>query len=345
MIQQSYDQLREDVEEQSLRSIKRFLDYGKRVRQGAGLDEITQWVARILHDPEQIYSAQERALAFIVGSCEWLARRWQADAELPGGVMVVVGEIDRVRLLRLLIMETDAARRAGLQQSLRRHDAKLTSWIQERASQAGLAGESEPDGHEAPFQHFVESLEELDPLQQEAGEGRLEAELEAERQQKDRLRREVEAVSERAERAVQRLESVEEEVKGLRKTLRDERENGDKLRQERSKRIKFERDAREAATQLQRLKDEYVKLDQRLRESVRRQPTTNQPLLEQLRQMPPQDLLGLAPEADEEAIGQARRRFAAVFHSDRTAQLPPWVADLFDHLLGLVNAACDRARK
>ena len=40
-----------------------------------------------------------------------------------------------------------------------------------------------------------------------------------------------------------------------------------------------------------------------------------------------------------------RRRFAAAFHSDRAAQLPPWVRELFDRLLALVNASCDRVRR
>ena len=343
MNQETYDQLRLDVERQSLRSMRRFLDYSKRVRQESGLDELTQWVARILHDPEDVYSDDERALAFTVGACEWLARRWRQDMD-RGAIITVTGEVDKVRLLRLLITEKDPVRQCGLQQALHDLDGKLTGWIQQRALQVSRVP-GDTVGSDMPFENFVEALEQLDPLQQESGQEHLEQELESERQQKERLRREIEAVTERAERAVQRLEVLEEEAKGLRKTLRDERDNGDKLRQERSKRIQFERDAREAASQLQRLKDEYVKLDQRLRETVRSQPAANQPLVEQLRQVAPGDLLGLDTRPDEESVSQARRRFAAVFHSDRTAHLPPWVADLFDHLLGLVNAACDKARK
>ena len=338
----AYSELRQDVESQSVRSIKRFLDYGKRVRQDTGLDEMMQWIGRVLHDTDQMYSQQERAQAFIVGACEWLARRWQLDPGQTAAMITVIGDVDRVRLLRLLVTENDPERRQGLQQSFRDTDAKLAGWIEERALHEDPQDEVDLV-HEAPFLRFVESLEEVDPLVADGGDD-LAKELEEAEQQKIRLGRELEAASERAERAVQRLESLEEEAKGLRKNLRDERENGDKLRQERTKRIKFERDAREAGTQLQRLKEEYVKLDQRLRESVRRQGSKNPPLLDQLRQMSPEDLLGVTQRSDDD-IGQARRRFASVFHSDRAAQLPPWVADLFDHLLGLVNAACDKARK
>ncbi|MBT3344866.1 MAG: hypothetical protein HN712_24115 [Gemmatimonadetes bacterium] len=340
MAPDSYIQLRADVEEQSIRSLKRFLDYGKRVRQSTGLDELAQWVARILHDPDEVYADTERAQAFLVGACEWLAHRWQVDAPDEGGIVSVLGVVDRVRLLRLLIIESDPSRRWGLQRALEQQDPKLAAWIQERALRLG---EGDPArSQEEPFLHFVESLEPLDPLSAQSDDG-LAQELEAVRQQQIRTGRELSVATERADRAIVRLEALEEETKGLRRSLREERENGDKLREERSRRIKNEREAREAATQLQRLKEEYVKLDARLRESVRRQG--NQPLLEQLRQMAPDDMLGVGAGADEEEIGQARRRFASVFHSDRAAQLPPWVADLFDHLLGLVNAACDRARK
>ncbi|MBT5059807.1 MAG: hypothetical protein HOM68_24885, partial [Gemmatimonadetes bacterium] len=109
MNQGNYDQLRLDVERQSLRSMKRFLDYAKRVRQESGLDELAQWVARILHDPEGVYADDERALAFTVGACEWLARRWCQDMD-GGAIITVTGEVDKVRLIRLLITEKDPAR-------------------------------------------------------------------------------------------------------------------------------------------------------------------------------------------------------------------------------------------
>jgi curved DNA-binding protein CbpA len=59
----------------------------------------------------------------------------------------------------------------------------------------------------------------------------------------------------------------------------------------------------------------------------------------------PQKLLGLSAGATPEEVAQARRRFAAAFHSDRTSQLPDWVGELFDQLLGAVNAACDRSHR
>lgn len=337
---ETYGRLRTDADEQSLRSLKRFLDYGKRVRQGTGLDELGQWIARILHDDGEVYADSERAQAFVVGACEWLARHWQVAPADPGTIITILGDVDRVRLLRLLIGEVDPQRRWALQESLRQHDQKLAAWIEERA--LTLADDGSTWLHDESLLRFVADLELIDPLTPQIAQD-LAPELEAALQQQARLNRELASAGERADRAVQRLETLEEEAKGLRRTLRDERQNGDKLRQERSRRIKIEKDAREVTIQLERLKEEYVKLDARLRESVRRQG--NQPLLDQLRQMSPSDFLGVGAGAEDEAISQARRRFASVFHSDRAAQLPPWVADLFDHLLGLVNAACDRSRK
>ena len=64
-----------------------------------------------------------------------------------------------------------------------------------------------------------------------------------------------------------------------------------------------------------------------------------------LRKLGPGKVLGVEGRVTEEDLGKIRRRFAAVFHSDRANQLPVWVRVLCDEVLGVVNEACDRFRK
>ena len=71
-----YCAFRELVEAQSLRHLRRYLDYGKRARKGSGLTELHRWVGRILLDREAIYDLQDKASAFEIGACEWLAAHW-----------------------------------------------------------------------------------------------------------------------------------------------------------------------------------------------------------------------------------------------------------------------------
>ncbi|MDA0337628.1 MAG: hypothetical protein O2782_20885 [bacterium] len=146
------------------------------------------------------------------------------------------------------------------------------------------------------------------------------------------------------------MESLTEELNQLRRSARDERDNGDKLREERSRRIRLERESRDVMQELARLKAEYLKLDARMRDVAQGDGRSGPPVgnlaeLANLAQMDPNRLLGLPVDVTEAELAQVRRRFAAAFHSDRTSQLSPWVGELFDQLLGVVNAACDRLRR
>jgi hypothetical protein len=67
--------------------------------------------------------------------------------------------------------------------------------------------------------------------------------------------------------------------------------------------------------------------------------------LDGLRRLDLERLLGIGAAVDEKELGQVRRRFAAAFHPDRVVELPRWVSDFFLEVLGLVNEACDRAKK
>jgi hypothetical protein len=146
----------------------------------------------------------------------------------------------------------------------------------------------------------------------------------------------------------------EAELQQLRTQWQETRDSGEKLRVERSRRIKLDRQSAEATRELERLRQEYVKLDRRLQQmgqrlaSAEQQRAADQTRLASridlgaLRQLGPRQVLGVEEGTGGEELGQVRRRFAVAFHSDRVNQLPPWVGRLFDDVLGVVNEACDR---
>lgn len=341
------------VEGQSLRYLRRYLDYGKRARKGSGLTELHRWVGRILLDREAVYGLQDKASAFEIGACEWLAAHWDELNHPEPSAITVGGAVDKVLLVRLMVSASTPPERAGLALLFAERYRRLWTWVGERAIQPAL-DDDEPasavvDDEPATelFTRFLEHLERLAPLPMGSSadaERRLRQALECEQ----RLRREVAATTHRAERAATRVEGLQEELTQLRRSVREEADNGEKLREERSRRIRIERQARDLAQELAGLKSEYLKLDSRMRESAQRQggvPVSSLSELTQLAQWDPSRLLGLPADASTEDLARARRRFAAAFHSDRTSQLPGWVGEVFDQLLGLVNAACDRTRR
>jgi hypothetical protein len=346
-----FSDFRRLVEGQSLRHLRRYLDYGKRARQGEGLTELHQWLGRILLDREQVYGLQDKASAFEIGACEWLAMHWDELNHPGAGVVTVAGTVDKVLLIRLIVDASTAADRAALATLFAERYARTWSWVRERAVQL-IDADDDIEASAKPatilFTRFLAHLQNLEPT---SGTAASEAErrLVEATEREDRLRREVTATTERADRAAARVESLQEELAGLRRSVRDERENGDKLREERSRRIRIERQSRDLAQELDRLKSEYLKLDARMREAAQREtggaPVGNLAELAQLAQMDPGRLLGLPANATDADLAQSRRRFAAAFHSDRASQLPVWVGELFDQLLGVVNAACDRLRR
>jgi vacuolar-type H+-ATPase subunit I/STV1 len=216
------------------------------------------------------------------------------------------------------------------------------------------------------MQGFLQQLDEVEPLPVvvEGQENRLAREvtrLQEENLQRatelETLRGDLEFAEDRAHRAHQRLRQLDEEVQGLRRQLREARENGEKLRSERRSRIKSERQSVEAQRELEKLKREYIKLDRRLQQMAQRlvQAEGGQaqrgPLagvrfeLDSLRQLEASRVLGTEGTVTAEELGRVRRRFAAVFHPDRVNQLPVWVRNLCDEVLAVVNEACDRMGK
>ena len=74
-------------EAQSLRSLRRYLDYGKRVKNRQGLGELYHWIGKILLDDGRLYSLEERAMACEIAACERLASQ---RSQLSGPVVDLV---------------------------------------------------------------------------------------------------------------------------------------------------------------------------------------------------------------------------------------------------------------
>ncbi len=349
--------LRELTESQSPRSLRRYLDYGKRLRSGAGLDELSQWLGKILLDDGSVYDLSDRSMAFEIAACERVRGMWQLLEGVAPEVITIGGPVDKMGIYRrLLDSRTAPARRAALLDVMRERYKKTWSWLRECSLMAPADGET--GGEALLLDRFLQAIDRIDPVDEGTPPSEEFDRLkDLTRRQEESLKTlgdELEVAEDRATRAHQRAKSVEAESKQMRRQLREERENGEKLRQERSRRIKVERETRDSINELQRLRSEYVKLDERLREMAHRAAAAEArrgsggatPLridLSPLRSLAAAQLLGLGGPPGPEDLNRARRQFATALHSDRVSQLPGWVGELFDELMGIVNETCDRS--
>ncbi len=345
------------MESQSPRALRRYLDYGKRAKQGIGLGELRQWLGRILLDQDEVYTPQDQGLAFEISACEWIADRM---AELQGAMPELVfysGPTDKVCLYRQVLANAGGLERQGaFAKILQAQHPKAWAWIAERA--ASRSRVSEEGSRDLLLEEFLGRLDQVSPLEREAlAQDRLVGFLQQELREKEaalrRMRSDLEYAEDRANRAQQSLKQAEEQGKQLQKQLRESAENGDKLRQERTRRIQLDRQAAEAAGEVERLRLECAKFDSRLRQMAQRLAEAERrqragPLrveVPHLGQVEARVLLGVDEAPGEEELNQVRRRFAAALHSDRVGSLPAWVGQLFDQVLSAVNEACDRLRK
>lgn len=341
-----------------MRALKRFLDYGRRIRQDHGLAELHQWLGRILLDGGPAYSLEDVAWGFEIAACEAVATAWPRLLASPADPVVVAGPLDRTLVYRhILASEASDARRRAFLDLLGERYRRQWIWIRDRAA-ASPEGETSPRTPlaEGLFGEFLDHLSELDPLDlgqttSTAEVERLHQDVEASRKEAAKLREYLEASRDRVEASHQRVAALDEEAKRLREALREEADNAEKLRTERSRRIKSERDATDAARDLGTLKREYVRLDERLQQMAQRAATAEShragttDWLGSLRSLSSEQVLGVQDPVTEDKVAQARRRFAATFHPDRLGHHPAWVRELFAQLLGLVNDACDRIRR
>ena len=344
------------VEDQSPRDLRRYLDYGKRLKEGDGLDEFYQWIGKILLDGGAVYSIEERAMAFEIGICERVADLWPTLVDVPRADLVLYHPLDKCGIYRSILQAgVSTARCSAFLDLLGQRYKKQYAWIGELAGREQRRPFAE-SGSGRLFGQFLAALDSRIPQMglDEGGEvARLKDQLEHQGQQLKALERDLEHAEDRVSKAQQGLRDKVQEMDRVRRQLRDEQENGEKLRSERKTRIKSQRQSGEAQRELDTLRREFVKQDGRLKEMAKRLARAEERAgggswrlnIEALRQMNPEYMLGLDGRCDDESLGRMRRRFAAAFHPDRAGELPPWVGELFVELLGAINEACDRAKK
>jgi len=357
---ETFAQFCRQVEAQSPRALRRFLDYGKRLESGQGLGEFHRWLGRILLDDTQVYTLEDWALAFEIAACERLAGQWEELEAATPALVAFTGPADKATLYRQILAEgSGLERRAAFLKVLESRYKKSWEWIRQRAGTQAQGGNAAGD---RLLEEFLARLEAIAPLAPEGIPGsqaqaleQLQQETRAREAALGELRQDLEFAEDRARRAHQKLRQLEEEAKQLRRQLREARENGEKLREERSRRIQLDRQAAEATGELERLRQECVRLDRRLRQMAQRlaqaeghrqeAQAASRIEVPQLRRLDVQQILGVEGPLSEEELSQVRRRFAAALHSDRVGQLPAWVGELFDEILSAVNEACDRMKK
>ena len=347
---------RELVESQSLRTVRRNLDYDKRIKSGEGLAEFRQWLGKILLDDGEVYGLEEKALAFEVGACDSIGLQWGDLQHAAPEVVTIGGPLDKTVLYFMILAGNQSwQRRAACAQLFAGRYRKHWSWIQDSASALGAGS---PDAGQAGlFLRCMEAVNHSGTIYigghaEVGGNGvdRYREEIEAKSAELVRMEQDLEFAEDRAHRAHQRLKKMDEEHKKLTSQLRAEKENGETLREERSRRIKLERQTTEGGRDFERLKSEYLKLDQRLRSmaaraaAAERSAATQSFDLAAIRNYSPGQILGIDGSVSEQELSQVRRRFAAVFHPDRVEQLPSWVGAVLKEILGIINEACDRTK-
>ena len=259
------------VESQTPRGLRRFLDYGKRVRTGQGLEELGQWLGRILLDDGEVYPDQDRALAFEVAACEYLAERWAELQESPESV-TLCGPVDKLVIYRHLLQDSySPQRRSAFALLLAQRYRKSWSFIESRATDSG--GSTAFGAVQPLLAQFLRQLDTTDPLSDSGSTAKLDElreELERQKAAFDRLRGKLEDAHEHSGKAQKKADQLDKERQSLARQLSEEREAAEKLSEERRRRIRVERQAREGDRELEKLKLEYVKLDQRLRQMAQR---------------------------------------------------------------------------
>ena len=347
------------IESQSPRQLRRYLDYGKKVKRGEIDDDFCQWLIRIIADDE-VYEQEERALAFELAVGESLVDIWEGLDQANLVHLFIPGKVDRLTLYLGILDESQTwDERAAHWHLLREEYPKHWSWLRQ-VHEEGITNSAKLS-ESAVRQLFLAYCEQLRrEIGIESGYSgsanrevqRLEGEVKCGVEALKAMEKDLEFAEDRAERAHARLKHMNEEMGRVRRQLKEERENGEKLRSERKVRISSQRESRQTQKELEVLRREYVKMQDRLvdmagrlalAEQVRSQPV-NRWSLDALRSMDHGELLGIREGMKAEDISRMRRRFANALHPDRVQDLPDWTEALFSEIMRIVNKACDRMK-
>ena len=345
---------------QNPRQLRKYLDYGKRIKRGEIDEDFYQWLMRIIADDE-IYEDKERALAFELAAAEYIVDLLETLEESGGVHLFISGTIDRLTLYLGLLNESHSwEERAAYWDLLKEKYPKHGSWIQ-RAREEGIP---RPVGLSqiAAGQFFLNYCQQLaDTADVGTGKSgsvnreieRLEDEVHKRGEALAAMEGDLEFAEDRAERAHARIKKLDEEMTQVRRQLNEARENGEKLRSERKVRISSQRESSQAQKELEILQREYIKMQHRLRDMAKRLAFADQVRsqgattwsLDHLRSMDSRELLGVREGMSEsEDLGKVRRRFASALHPDRVRGLPAWTEALFSEIMRIVNEACDRKK-
>ena len=347
------------IENQTPRQLRRYLNYGRKVKRGEIDNDFCQWLMRIIADNE-VYEQEERALAFELAVGESLVGIWETLSQANLVHLFIPGKVDRLTLyLSILDESLSWDERAAYWHFLREKYPKQWSWLrqvhEERIAHSISLFESTTGQF---FLAYCEQLRSETGIETSSSGGanrevqRLEGEVKHGVEALKTMEKDLEFAEDRAERAHVRIRKLDEEMGRMRRQLKEEQENGNKLRNERKIRISSQRESRQAQKELEALRREYIKMQDRLRdmagrlvlaEQVHRQPV-NRWSLDALRSMDQGELLGVREVLKAEDLSRVRRRFASVLHPDRVQDLPDWIGALFSEIMGVVNKACDRKK-
>ena len=202
------------------------------------MEELYQWLGRILHDRGQVYSIEDRALAFEMAVGEALADEWAILVAAQRRAIIAAGPVTKaVLFVHLLSGRHTIEQRATLLDELAKRYRKTWRAFEQAAG-------SRPQGllfAEFPTRSLLNDFSASVAGYFDEGQNLSHLDEEAWQQRVDSLEQDLEFAEDRAERAHARLRQAETQIKELGRQLRENRENGQKLRQERSRRIKGER--------------------------------------------------------------------------------------------------------
>ncbi len=354
--------LAEQMESQSPRQLRRYLDFEKKVKRGEVDTDFRHWISKIALD-DGIYALPERAMAFEIVLCEVVVDLWPELAHAVPAHLFIAPKVSRLTLyLGILNEELTWSQRSAYWNLLSQEYGKHWGWIrdvhQAYDEQLQKSGFSESGGGRLLIE-FCDQLRVVMREDEDLGLGsaaeinRLREQIDASREALKVMEVDLEFAEDRADRAHARIKKLDEEIQGIRRQLVDERENGEKLRSERRSRIANQRASSQAQKELEILRGELVRAQERLQDMAQRLALSEQRRMQggarwnmdYLQKMNAVELLGIEAGTNAEVdLGKTRRRFASALHPDRVRDLPAWTGALFSEIMRMVNEACDRQK-
>ena len=348
--------IEKSIENNTVRQLKRFLSYEKDVKLGNLSSEFAIQLSKIVID-EEAFSSDERAAALELVFCELMSSQWNVlETEKANDVFYPKTPTKLDLYLKITDSRRPIEERATHLMVLKEVSKKHVLWFKEISSYRTRQQPNKTDEtYQTTLHEVMDKIRESHPEFREVGEFVEVSFLNSMRQEHERVlgqcEADIEYAEDRAERAHARLKKAEEERTSLSRQLNTERENGGKLRQERSERIAAQRKLKELQRAFEILQTEHVKTERRLRDMAavlgkKESDSTIVWGLRDIKAMTPEKLLGVkSVDFTRENLAACRRRFANVIHPDRARGLPGWTEALFAELMKLVNEASEVTKK